>query len=73
MVLDQPRVRLVVLPTGGWFRPKFPAGVDELQLQVAGKVRDMDRLRDMFKLFAAVLARLCEIGVTRRESPEATA
>ena len=36
--------------------------MDELHFQVVGVIKDMERLKGLFDLFAAVLDQLCRIG-----------
>jgi hypothetical protein len=36
MIQDQPKIRLTVKDSEGWFGPKFPENVDELHFQVLG-------------------------------------
>ena len=62
MIHAQPDIRLEVKDSEGWFGPKFPEGVDELHFQVLGVIKDVERLKDLFDLFAAVLNQLCQIG-----------
>jgi hypothetical protein len=62
MILAQPKVRLEVKDSEGWSGPKFPEGVDELHFQVLGVIKDVERLKTLFDLFAAVLDQLCRIG-----------
>ena len=62
MIQDQPKIRLEVKDSEGWFGPKFPEDVDELHFQVVGVIKDVDRLKSLFDLFAAVLDQLCRIG-----------
>jgi hypothetical protein len=62
MIQDQPKIRLTVKDSEGWFGPKFPEDVDELHFQVVGVINDVDRLKALFDLFAAVLDHLCKIG-----------
>jgi hypothetical protein len=62
MILAQPKIRLEVKDSEGWFGPKFPEGVDELHFQVLGVIKDLERLKTLFELFAAVLGQLCRIG-----------
>ena len=62
MILAQPKIRLEVKDSEGWFGPKFPEGVDELHFQVLGVIKDVERLKTLFDLFAAVLDQLCRIG-----------
>jgi hypothetical protein len=62
MILAQPKIRLEVKDSEGWFGPKFPEGVDELHFQVLGVIKDVERLKTLFDLFATVLDQLCRIG-----------
>jgi hypothetical protein len=62
MIRDQPQIQLEVKDSEGWFGPKFPEDVDELHFQVVGVIKDMDRLKSLFDLFATVLNQLCKIG-----------
>ena len=62
MIHAQPDIRLEVKDSEGWFGPKFPEDVDELHFQVVGVINDVDRLKALFDLFAAVLDHLCKIG-----------
>jgi len=61
-LLANPKASLSVKDDEGWFQQKFPEGVDELQLLVPGVEKDLERLRELYELFAATLDRLCEIG-----------
>jgi hypothetical protein len=58
----QPKLCLQVKDDEGWFGAHFPQGVDELHFQVTGIIKDVDRLKLLFDLFAHTLRRLCEIG-----------
>jgi hypothetical protein len=69
LVLSQPKIRLEVKDNEGWFAPKFPSNVDELKFQVVGVMKDKERLKALFDLFAAVLERLCRIGSAYKEPP----
>jgi hypothetical protein len=62
MIQAQPKVRLEVKDSEGWFGPRFPEDVDELHFQVVGVIKDVERLKALFDLFAAVLDQLCKIG-----------
>jgi hypothetical protein len=62
MIEDQPKIRLEVKDSEGWFGPKFPENVDELHFQVVGVIKDVERLKALFDLFAVVLDQLCRIG-----------
>jgi hypothetical protein len=72
LALAQPRLRLSVKDDEGWFRAQFPEGVDELYFQAGGVIRDVERLKGLFDLFAEVLERLCRIGSASRDDPGVT-
>lgn len=69
MIQDQPKIRLTVKDSEGWFGPKFPEGVDELRFEVLGVIKDVVRLKALFDLFAAVLDQLCKIGSAYKQQP----
>lgn len=54
----------------GWFGATFPEGVDELLFQVGGVIKDIDRLKLLYELFAETLDELCRMGSTYRRDPE---
>lgn len=64
-----PEAGVEICDDEGWFGPDFPEGVDELRLQIVGIIRDLDRLRSVYDLFAAVLQRLCAIGAAYEKDP----
>jgi hypothetical protein len=66
----QPKIRLEVKDSEGWFGPRFPAEVDELYFLASGVIKDIDRLKSLFDLFAAVLDRLCSIGGACQQTPD---
>lgn len=66
----QPGGKLEVKEDEGWFGPSFPDGVDELCFTVRGVVKDLDRLKEMYELFAEALDQLCRIGAAYETAPE---
>jgi len=72
MIQDQPKIRLEVKDSEGWFDSKFPEDVDELYFQVDGEIKDVERLKALFDLFAAVLDQLCRIGSAYKQEPGIT-
>ena len=72
MILAQPRIRLEVKDSEGWFGPSFPADVDELHFLANGVIKDIERLKALFELFAAVLDQLCRIGSACKQTPDVT-
>ena len=51
MIHAQPKFRLDVKDSEGWFGPKFPDDVDELHFQVFGVIKDIERLKALFGCF----------------------
>ena len=72
MIQAQPKIRLRVKDSEGWFGPKFPENVDELHFQVVGVIKDVERLKALFDLFAAVLDQMCRIGSAYKQEPGVT-
>jgi len=65
----QPTVQLELKDDeGGLFR-RFPEEVDELAFHIHGVLKDVERLKLLFDLFAAVLDRLAELGLATEEVP----
>src|SRR3954468_21485086 len=72
LMLAQPEIRLEVKDSEGWFGPAFPEDVDELHFQVVGVIKEVERLKALFDLFAAVLDRLCRIGSAYKQDAGVT-
>ncbi|GAC1474740.1 MAG: hypothetical protein NVSMB9_25690 [Isosphaeraceae bacterium] len=72
LILAQPSISLRVKDDEGWFGASFPEGVDELHFQVVGVIKDVERLKGLFDLFALLLERLCQIGSSRKGEPGVT-
>jgi hypothetical protein len=68
----QPNISFEVKDDEGWFGSEFPQGVDELYFQVPGIIRDVDRLKSLYFLFAEVLNQLCLIDSAYEDSPNIT-
>lgn len=66
----QPQINLEIKDDEGYFFKHFPEGVDELYFQVTGVIKDMDRLKELYELFAEVLKELCSMGLASAENPE---
>lgn len=62
LIAAQPSIHFEVKDDERWFGKKFPEGVDELYFQVTGVIKDIDRLQQLFALFAETLDQLCRIG-----------
>ena len=66
---SQPNIHLSVKDDEGWFATHFPEGVDELYFCVPGIIKDVDRLKSLYALFAEVLDHLCRIGSAYEDDP----
>lgn len=60
MLLRDDDVHLHVRDSGDWFAQQFPEGIDELVLEVEGRVEDLPRLRRLYELLAHMLHLLDE-------------
>lgn len=69
LIEQQPKIHLTVKDNEGWLKKRFPDGVDELLFEVEGIIKDLDRLRALYDLFAGLLDRLCQIGSAYDEDP----
>jgi hypothetical protein len=80
-LFDNPQLRELIdaQPTlhftvrgGGWFGNRFPPPCDELSFVVRGVIKDVDRLKLLFDLFATTLDQLCRIGAAYENGPNLT-
>ncbi len=69
LIHSQPDIRFEVKDDEGWFRQTFPEGVDELYFETLGVIKDKERLRQLFELFALVLEELCRLGSAYETDP----
>ena len=51
------------------FGASFPEGVDELYFQVVGVIKDVERLKLLYELFAETLEHLCRMGAAYKQDP----
>ncbi len=68
LLAAQKRITLSVEDHEGWFT-KFPADTDELRVVVHGHLKDLERLRALYNLFAVALDQLCAIGAAYEKAP----
>jgi hypothetical protein len=69
LIQDQPQINLEIKDDEGFFSAHFPEGVDELCFHVVGVIKDIDRLKELYELFAEVLKELCSMGSASAEKP----
>lgn len=70
LISQQPQIYFSVKDDEGFFGPSFPQGVDELYFQVVGVIKDVDRLKLLYELFAETLDQLCKIGSATTDAPD---
>lgn len=70
LIRAQPRIHLQVKDDEGRFAVEFPEGVDELYFRATGVIKDLERLKALFTLFAVVLDALCHIGSAYEDDPQ---
>jgi hypothetical protein len=63
LVSAQPRFQLGVQDDEGWFGAKYPPTVDVLVFDVAERVRDVERLKGLYEVFAETLGTLSRMGI----------
>ncbi len=66
---DLSQFQVKVRDDEGFWGQSFPDGVDELYLEVVGILKDLEKLKIMFKLFAEIMDRLCEMGSAYEARP----
>ncbi len=71
MIKAQPEIHLELRGNAYWFGHRLPDSADVLHSQVVGAIKDIERLKSLFDLFAAVLEQLCRIGSAYKQEPEA--
>lgn len=70
LVEVQPEISLQVKDDEGWLAQRFPENVDLLSFQVVGVIKDVERLKYLYGLFAEVLNQLCRIGSAYEDDPD---
>ena len=70
LIQKQPSIYFHVRDDEGWFGPQFPDGVDELWFSTVGVIKDVDRLKSLYELFAESLNQLCHIGSAYEDDPK---
>jgi hypothetical protein len=62
LIAAQPDIHFSVKDDEAWFFARFPEGVDELYFEVRGVIKDVERLKLLYELFAETLDQLVRIG-----------
>jgi hypothetical protein len=66
LVSAQPSIRLSIQDDDGWFGTQYPEAIDVLVFDVAEHIRDVERLKGIYNVFAEALSRLSEMGIAGR-------
>ena len=71
LITAQPTIQFSVKDDDNafWSGRNFPPDVDELYFQVTGVIKDVDRLKQLFDLFAETLDQLCRMGSAYEKNP----
>lgn len=70
LIQAQPQISFEVKDDEGWLGKKFPEDVDYLVFAVTGVIKDIERLKSLFMLFAHTLNHLCHMGSAYEDDPE---
>jgi len=68
LVTVQPKFQLSIHDDEGWFGKKFPPEVDVLVFDVAENIRDIERLKGLYDVFAETLHQLSKLGIAGQEN-----
>jgi len=70
LIAVQPQIHFTVKDNEGLFGASFPVDTDELCFTVTGVIKDVDRLKQLFDLFAETLDQLCRLGSAYEQAPK---
>ena len=70
LIALQPQIHFSVRDSEGYWGPQFPPDTDELYFTVFGVIQDVERLKQLFELFAETLDQLCSIGSAYEAAPD---
>jgi hypothetical protein len=63
LMTAQPKFQLSIQDDEGWFGTRYPPTVDILVFDVAARIREVDRLKGLYDVFAETLGKLSKLGV----------
>ena len=69
LIAIHPQIHFTVKDNEGVLGLPFPEDTDELYFHVVGVIKDVERLKALFELFAETLDQLCRIGSAYEEAP----
>jgi hypothetical protein len=62
LVMAQPKFQLAIHDDEGWFGTKYPPNVDVLVFDIVETIRDVQRLKGLYDVFAETLEEISEKG-----------
>jgi hypothetical protein len=68
LVTVQPKFQLCIHDDEGWFGKKYPPEVDVLVVDVGEHIRDVERLKGLYDVFAETLHQLSKLGIAGQEN-----
>jgi hypothetical protein len=69
LIAAQPAILFAVKDDEGFWSKNFPEEVDELYFQVVGVIKDIERLKLLYDLFAETLDELCRMDSAYEQAP----
>ena len=69
LISAQPEIHFEVKDNNSGWGPAYPPDVDELRFHVVGVIKDVERLKLLFELFAETLDQLCRMGSAYEDAP----
>jgi hypothetical protein len=69
LIAAQPSIYMCVKDDEGWFGTRFAEGVDELYFHTHGIIKEPDRLKGLYELFAETLDELLAQRLARDDDP----
>lgn len=69
LIESQRSIHLWIKEVKGRRRQGLPEGTDELHFQVTGVIKDLERLKSLYELFARTLNHLCHMDAAYEDDP----
>ena len=69
LIAWQPAIHLWNIEDTSWITDEWGEGLNELSFQTVGIIEELDRLYDLYELFAEILNHLCHIGSAYEDDP----
>lgn len=70
LIQVQDRINLEIKEGGGIFGPKYPENVAILEFTGSGVIKDIKTLKNIFKLFEAILNRMADLEIIQRKNAD---